>query len=161
MCLNIQKDFRRVRLVQHDGLWRKHGKLWGVLCQKQISRIGMSIYVPQYVWNVITCPCLLNLLLAQQSWNVCVMCGHARLAYQRHCFIVFPVDGVRCHDLFTLDVTRPLSFEDEIKLKENPIHTSLSLKCVITGPDNGESLVWWHVVTWTQYFKQNRTLTFS
>ena len=29
----------------------------GVLCQKQLSRTWTSNYIPQYLWDVITCPC--------------------------------------------------------------------------------------------------------
>ena len=29
----------------------------GVLCQKQLSRAGTSNYIPQLLWDVITCPC--------------------------------------------------------------------------------------------------------
>ena len=30
----------------------------GVLCQKQESRAGTSNYIPQYLWDVVTCPAL-------------------------------------------------------------------------------------------------------
>ena len=40
---------------------------WGVLCQKQVSRAGTSNYIPQILWDVITCPCPWYLLLAQHS----------------------------------------------------------------------------------------------
>ena len=29
----------------------------GVSCQKQVSRTGTSNYIPQYLWDVIICPC--------------------------------------------------------------------------------------------------------
>ena len=50
-----------------------HGKapqkllIWGVLCQKQISRTGTSNYTPQYLWGVITCLRPWYLLLTQHS----------------------------------------------------------------------------------------------
>ena len=31
--------------------------LYVVLCQKQVSRAGTSNYIPQKLWDVITCPC--------------------------------------------------------------------------------------------------------
>ena len=43
--------------------------IWWVLCQKQVSRAGTSIYFPQYLWDVITCPCPRYLLLAQRAWR--------------------------------------------------------------------------------------------
>ena len=36
-------------------LWR-HCYVWKT-CQKQVSRTGVSYYIPQYVWDVITCHC--------------------------------------------------------------------------------------------------------
>ena len=30
---------------------------WTLVCQKKVSRAGTSIYIPQYMWDVITCPC--------------------------------------------------------------------------------------------------------
>ena len=38
---------------------------WWVLCQKQVWRAQTSNYIPQYLWDVITCPCSSYLLLAQ------------------------------------------------------------------------------------------------
>ena len=31
--------------------------IWGMLCQKQISRARTSNCIPQIMWDVITCPC--------------------------------------------------------------------------------------------------------
>ena len=42
-------------------------EIWGVLCQKQVSRAGTSNYIPQILWDVITCPCPWYLLPAQHS----------------------------------------------------------------------------------------------
>ena len=39
------------------------------VCQKQLSRAGASNYIPQILWDVITCPCLRYLHLAHQSSN--------------------------------------------------------------------------------------------
>ena len=44
--------------------------IWRVLCQKQGSRAGTSNYIPQFLWDVITCPCPWYLLLAQHSCYV-------------------------------------------------------------------------------------------
>ena len=41
---------------------------WGLMCQKQISRTGTSNYIPQYLWDVITCPCPWYLPLVQHSY---------------------------------------------------------------------------------------------
>ena len=38
--------------------------LWGLLWQKQVWRAGTVSYIPQYLWDVITCPCPWYLLLA-------------------------------------------------------------------------------------------------
>ena len=40
---------------------------WGVLCQEQVSRAGTSNYIPQYLWDVITCPSPWYLLQTQHS----------------------------------------------------------------------------------------------
>ena len=40
---------------------------WGFVCQKQISMTGTSNYIPQILWDVITCPCPWYLLLALKS----------------------------------------------------------------------------------------------
>ena len=37
---------------------------WRVLCQKHASRAGTSNYIPQYLWDVITCPCPLCSLMS-------------------------------------------------------------------------------------------------
>ena len=39
--------------------------------QKHESRAGASHYIPQCLWDVITCPCPWCLLLAQQSYVLC------------------------------------------------------------------------------------------
>ena len=41
--------------------------VWWLMCQRQVSRAGTSNYIPQYLWDVITCPCPWCLLLAHQS----------------------------------------------------------------------------------------------
>ena len=43
---------------------------WGDgMCQKRVSRSGTSNYTPQYLCDVITCPCPWYLLLARESSN--------------------------------------------------------------------------------------------
>ena len=39
----------------------------GLVCRKQISRAGTSNYIPQILWDVITCPCPWYLILVHQS----------------------------------------------------------------------------------------------
>ena len=41
--------------------------IWGVLCQVQVSRVRTSNYIPQYLWDVITCPCPWYPLMTQHS----------------------------------------------------------------------------------------------
>ena len=42
--------------------------IWRLVCQKQVSRAGTSNYIPQHLWDVITCLCPWYLLLEHQSW---------------------------------------------------------------------------------------------
>ena len=51
---------------QHLYIKSRHS--WEVLYQKQVSRAGTNNYIPQYLWDVISCPCPWCLLLAQDSW---------------------------------------------------------------------------------------------
>ena len=56
-----------------SGFCRRHFKvcsIWsnrGVLCQKQVSRAGTSNYIPQNLWDVITCRCPWYLVLLAQN----------------------------------------------------------------------------------------------
>ena len=36
---------------------------WGLAYHKQVSRAGKSNYIPQIVWDVITCPCPWHMIL--------------------------------------------------------------------------------------------------
>ena len=40
------------------------------VCQNHVSRAGTSNYIPQYLWDVITCPCPWYLLQAHKSLYV-------------------------------------------------------------------------------------------
>ena len=40
----------------------------GVFCQKQVSGARTSNYIPQILWNVITCSCPWYLLLVEHCW---------------------------------------------------------------------------------------------
>ena len=44
-----------------------HAVTCGVLCQKQVSRAGSSNYIPQHLWDVITCCCPWYILPSQHS----------------------------------------------------------------------------------------------
>ena len=44
-----------------------HMHMWWIVCQKQVSRAGTSNYIPQILWDVITCPCPWYLPLAHTS----------------------------------------------------------------------------------------------
>ena len=48
-----------------------HASKWGPgkLCQKQVSRAGTSSYIPQILWDVITCPCPPYLLPAHFTYE--------------------------------------------------------------------------------------------
>ena len=52
----------------------RYNEYMRLLCQKQVSRVGTSNYIPQYLWDVITCPCPWYLLLAQHSpyMDICI-----------------------------------------------------------------------------------------
>ena len=49
--------------------WRVHsyGFSWGIVCQKQLSGAWTRNYIPQYLWDVITCPHPWYLFLAHES----------------------------------------------------------------------------------------------
>ena len=55
--------------------WGMH--IWGLVCQKQVSRTGTNNYIPQYLWDVIIRPCPWYLLLACKSplilWTILYM----------------------------------------------------------------------------------------
>ena len=51
--------------LSHELLW--HVARRGLVCQKQVSRTGASNYIPQILWDVITCPCPWYLRLARKS----------------------------------------------------------------------------------------------
>ena len=60
--------------------------IWGLVCQKQVLRAGKSNYIPQYMWDVIICPCLWYLHLVQIShislaFNMCTV----QTIYSKHC----------------------------------------------------------------------------
>ena len=42
--------------------------VWGLVCQKQVSRAGISNYITKIMWDVIICPCLWYPVLAHQAW---------------------------------------------------------------------------------------------
>ena len=45
------------------------------MCQMQVSGAETSNYIPQYLWDVITCPCPRYLLLAHKSTTDSAMMG--------------------------------------------------------------------------------------
>ena len=53
--------------------------MWGVLCQKQVSRAWISNYIPQNLWDVITFPCPWYLLLAKHYIYVSLECNYMSL----------------------------------------------------------------------------------
>ena len=50
-----------------------HGVKWGLVYQVQVWRSGASNYIPQYLWDVVTCPRPSYLLLVHTSWNVTLL----------------------------------------------------------------------------------------
>ena len=60
--------YRKVRLLRH--IREKRGGYFtpmGLLPHVALSRAGISNYIPQYLWDVITCPCPWYLLLVRKS----------------------------------------------------------------------------------------------
>ena len=64
MCHNADNQ---TRATPHQSRWTLVHNIFRVLYQKQVSRAWTSNYIPQYLWDVITCPCPWYLLLAQHS----------------------------------------------------------------------------------------------
>ena len=60
-----------------------------VLCQEQVSRAGTSNYIPQYLWDIITCPYPQYLLLVQHSWYGPWTAVHPKKYTRGSWFIVF------------------------------------------------------------------------
>ena len=94
------------------------------LCQKHESRAGTSNYMPQILWDAISCPCSWYLLLAQQSPYL------ARYCMQLHKTVITlrPRQNGRhfADDIFKC-----------IFVNENEwISIKISLKFVLKGPIN-------------------------
>ena len=52
----------------HDVImWMNALSFWVCVCQQDVSKLETSNYIPQYLWDVITCPCPWYLLLAHKS----------------------------------------------------------------------------------------------
>ena len=67
---NMEFNLCNPRIVFGSNEWSplnwdydKHKLIWRLGCQKQVSRAGTSNYIPQYLWDLITCPWPWNLLL--------------------------------------------------------------------------------------------------
>ena len=58
--------------------------IWGVLCQRQASRVVTSDYIPQCLRDVITCPTPWYLLLVQHSWSYMIDDTFAPLFEERY-----------------------------------------------------------------------------
>ena len=64
MACKMYIEYGDMSSIDHDDIYelfevstiRKELK-FGVVCQKQVSRAGTSNYIPQILWNVITCSC--------------------------------------------------------------------------------------------------------
>ena len=63
--LQIPKQL--LRHVLKPAVHREWKLDWEVQCQKHVSRVERSNYIPQHLPDVITCPCARYLLLAQHS----------------------------------------------------------------------------------------------
>ena len=90
--------------------------IWGALCQKQVSRVGTSNYIPYYPWNVITCPYSWYMHLVQHARYItthlkCVL-HHTSRVYKQ-----------RCRDAVThLGLTsNPVNVNVKFMARENPI----------------------------------------
>ena len=58
---------------------------WGLVCQKQVSRVWTSDYIPQYIWDVITCPRPWYQLLTHKSSKDTRICSLIKLVRNRFC----------------------------------------------------------------------------
>ena len=69
LSTHLMKDFRYSIVFLHQ--IQVYCTYIALLCNLSWNNIraGTSNYIPQYLWDVITCPCLWYLLQAQQSWN--------------------------------------------------------------------------------------------
>ena len=61
-----QKKISVISTIPHFGLSLVIHK-WGALCQKQESMAEISNYIPQIMWDVITCSCTWYLFLERHS----------------------------------------------------------------------------------------------
>ena len=79
----------------HQKSWHPH--IWGVLCQKLVSRAGTSNYIPHFLWDVITCPCPWYLLLAQHPWFIVAIMQQMPCDNCGDCFIdgCWPSDTIQ------------------------------------------------------------------
>ena len=57
-CFHLMTSLCKDALVPVQHLNIAYPKHWGLVCQKQVSKAGTSNYIPQYMWDVITCPFL-------------------------------------------------------------------------------------------------------
>ena len=61
--------FRMLTIVDMQ-MYFKSAYEWRLACQKRVSRVWTSNYIPQYLWDVITCLCPWYLLLSHNSSNI-------------------------------------------------------------------------------------------
>ena len=81
--------------------------MWWLVCQKQVSRAGTSNHIPQYLWDVITCPCPTNLLLThmftytlfvkhnsiwEYQWCSWLMCGKLTYILDIYAMLIVCID---------------------------------------------------------------------
>ena len=67
LSLLLYGIFMKQPKVRHFKVRVEYHVIWRRVYQRRVSRAGTSNYIPQIMWDVITCPCSWYLLLAHQS----------------------------------------------------------------------------------------------
>ena len=63
--------------------------IWRLAWQKQVARAGTSNYIPQYLWDVITCPCPRYLLLVHMSSYRCTSSQEIWTSFRLWCILLW------------------------------------------------------------------------
>ena len=117
----------------------RHLNIWPVFCQKQVSKAGISNYIPHDQWDVITCPCLWYLFLAlstQRRWST----NHRELSIQY--FIQHPRDFVETACWFIMLKNWVRTQNNNWNVNHPPQHKNT---ICITCPFCGESICYWRI----------------
>ena len=98
--------------------------IWGFVYQKQVSRAGTCNCIPQYLWDVVTCPCPWYLLLAHKStYEVTANRKPFFFKLQLQLFTnLWNVILVKCIEFISMPWDLRLVFSVAIKSKTNGYH---------------------------------------